>query len=780
MSPLLRKEIRLIAAPAVLAVFAAALPFLWRAGLSVALVVFGVAMLVVAIAPFGKEVSAGTFALLLAQPVERRHLWRLKLRLLLGVLFVAAMTLWWAVQHWFAQTQFPPNEPVPNPHGVAAVLVSLVAAMCATGLWTTVLFRQVSVAVCLTALVPLALSAAVLSLKSDKGAEWVMSGVLLVYSVAGFVLARRLFLSCEDKQWTGGVLSLPAWLSRDETQNRTRRSFRPWRALLRKELQLQRATFLVAAGLAGLHLIGVFTRRWLAHASPASHTLTGVLELVGMLSLFVPLMAGCVAVAEERRGGTWEVQLALPVARWRQFWVKLLVVILSAVLFGAVIPHAIELLGSAIGLRWAWGGFAGSLVGFAGVSGAIAMIGFYASTLARNVVEAFTVALGLGGTIAAGFMLNDMVMRPEWSSTQALFWPQALLGFVGPYVLLLLGLLLSIRNFPVLQITGALRWRNAGIALGTMVCLSAAAAALFNRVWEFAGPVEGEHAAARFHPSDVADFRAAGLNMTARFTDGRVWVHSRRYIPALSLSEGRMLGRYAEESGFLAGSDWRAVAANYDRVTALRRDGTLWHVPSALASAQQVGTQRDWRKLAAGDAFFAALKSDGTLWAWGSAWVAQRSRIGTNQPLLLEARTCWTNLMGWGTSLVAECDDGTITQWDLDFQSATASGGMIQRIPAAFLTTNPVAHIHGDRGAISVATLRNGTLLVFGRAVPRALFSRFATMDFRHGDTVLVLSSNSVWKQAVVNYGHYPFITALSHDAPCGSGVLCLNTNAAV
>src|SRR5207249_3694669 len=79
----------------------------------------------------------------------------------------------------------------------------------------------------------------------------VMSAMFVLYSIAGFVWARRLFLRAQDVAWTGGMISLPKLrgFSKRPFSARLEGTRRPFLALVSKELQLQQAASLMAAGL---------------------------------------------------------------------------------------------------------------------------------------------------------------------------------------------------------------------------------------------------------------------------------------------------------------------------------------------------------------------------------------------------------------------------------------------------------------------------------------------------------------------------------------------------
>jgi hypothetical protein len=100
----------------------------------------------------------------------------------------------------------------------------------AGGLWTNLLFRNTSAAFWFSLLVPLGLVLLAGNLVS-------LIVILGVYSVAGFLWARILFLRVQDTQWTGGIVSFP---SRAETTSAGAESItrkrRPLRALFKKEI----------------------------------------------------------------------------------------------------------------------------------------------------------------------------------------------------------------------------------------------------------------------------------------------------------------------------------------------------------------------------------------------------------------------------------------------------------------------------------------------------------------------------------------------------------------
>src|SRR4030095_5260936 len=137
------------------------------------------------------------------------------------------------------------------------------------GLWTTLVFRQVTSAIWFAILVPATLFTSGKALAEYLSENPVLhraifTSVALAYGIGGFVFAWWLFQRAQDAQWTGGVVALPKWTHRVARPigRRDVQTNRPMRALLRKELQLYHAVLLLAAGFSLLHFAVVLIRKW--------------------------------------------------------------------------------------------------------------------------------------------------------------------------------------------------------------------------------------------------------------------------------------------------------------------------------------------------------------------------------------------------------------------------------------------------------------------------------------------------------------------------------------
>src|ERR1039458_8891594 len=515
MSPLVRKELRSLLPAGGLALLLAILPIwlvwpgpagIWAGAPGyVVYAPFALGVLLLSLTPFGQELNWGTFSIMLAQPVSRARIWRIKtllLALALLLVFVAfslsALVRIGSVMD-ISQAR---GRAVPYSADIIRNLQTMIAenrrgalldslmvgglgalAGFAGGLWTTLLFRQVSPAFWLTLLVPMGLgllASQLLGGFSDLVARAGVCAVLGLYSAAGIVWARKLFEEVEDTQWTGGIVSLPKW-GRAAAHARpgiARRKRRAVRTLLSKEFQSQYVNLLLAAGLLVIHLGVLAVRRLGADYLRTHPDMSMTLEAFPVLWLAMPLLVGSVAVAEERKLGTFEALSCLPTSRWLQFGIKLGLALLLGILLGAVVPLTIEYLGTLAGLHpntmLALGPDVLPLLStslFAAFG--IALLSFYGSSLARNTLQA------LGASILACVIASvlTMVAAHPPAPDEILIWGPRLIAWILVPVMLLALITLAYRNYRRLQLS-AKAWRHNALALlvalvGTMAVTSA-------------------------------------------------------------------------------------------------------------------------------------------------------------------------------------------------------------------------------------------------------------------------------------------------------------------
>jgi ABC-type transport system involved in multi-copper enzyme maturation permease subunit len=398
-------------------------------------------VVVMAMKTFGAEVDSGLFAGLLAQPIPRKTIWNTKILLL--ALAMAMIALFWCATFAIEQMRYGLGLDTWR----TVTIVGLVVLVIFSGsLWTVLLLRQVALAFWLTLLIPMGIAGCVQAIAKEASdfSERMMALTLALYSMAGYAFARWLFLRAQDVQWSGGNLTMPEVraFSRLKIRAGTGRRWSPLGALWVKEFHLHESQFIFAGILLLLHLAVIAIRHW-SLCSPwsvAGYTL----DNLWTLWLVLPLLLGSAAVAEERRLGTLDTQLCLPVRRRTQFIVKISGVLLLSLVFGAVVPLLLEpqLLWSfspdfpeahEMAHHWRFYEVFGArtllprepLHLFAAGVAAVGLISFYASSLSRNTLRALSLALL--GILVGGMLVVFMANPNDFFLTAPKFW-QGLAG----------------------------------------------------------------------------------------------------------------------------------------------------------------------------------------------------------------------------------------------------------------------------------------------------------------------------------------------------------------
>lgn len=406
MNPLLRKEIRMLMPAWFAALVTATMP-LWVRNyfLIMAFLMGGAAVLALALSPFGQEASYGTFGLLLVQPKDRRRFWRIKTSLL-----ALAMLSWLAVFTFCARATSPAWKDMAGSLSITALAAFVVFS---GGLWSTILVRDMATAVFCTCLAPLviygtttALVAHWISPDTEKFKN-ILYAVFTLYSVAGFWWARRLFLHAQDAPWTGGQISFKSGfsLSIRLTRSKNKRKQNRWITLIQKELQLQEVILIVIPLLIFLHLIDLA----IYHFYPDRSAKAMLLKFVPHLwSGVVPLLIGCVAVAEERRLNTLESALCLPVSKRASFALKLAVTLVLGILLGGIVPwglvHFVSFAPDEVRVGIA------DFEDFLKTATLITALAFYASTMSKGMLQAIPTTVCAFGVIITGMALGDRIL----------------------------------------------------------------------------------------------------------------------------------------------------------------------------------------------------------------------------------------------------------------------------------------------------------------------------------------------------------------------------------
>jgi ABC-type transport system involved in multi-copper enzyme maturation permease subunit len=608
---------------------------------------FFVGTVMLALSSFGREIGLKTLPFILAQPVERTRIWWTKIAVL-AVFVSLSYDAWCLSRSLYSLLRpalwLPPEDP--------ASFGLFVVVFTAGGLWMTLWLRQTVAAFWLTLLIPIA---TIIAIGAVGGADWMGYTALGLYAVAGFFLAKRQFLRMQDTAWTGGVLSFsraPA-----EADRCALRAHRPWAALFRKELQLQQVTLLGIGCLLALHLGVVALRK--AGADVFSKTTLSALEMFGVVWLFVPLLAGSQSVADERQLGTLDGLLCLPVSRRVQFGVKLLFVLVLGGLLSAGLLCAVEDAGSAMGVGANLGvmgiTFAGrGLIPVFLVFLALSLLGFYASTLTRGVVQ----ALAAGAVAALVFWFIHISATHTPQAVEAFGWR---LWPVMAYPALTAAILwLAYGNFRHI-FEGGRRWRwNILGLIAVLAVVCGSAAALYHRVWELAMPLEGARGPARLSAGKPVLLRSTvSSGLAIVLPDGRLWedrvAHDREGVWS-------SLGGHH----FVPGSNWVDAYANFRETVAIRTDGTLWvsekprrpwigegpPPPEDSPPLVQFGAETDWLSLGRGILSpVVLLKRDGTLWSWGTNYYTTNFNptLRAFAPLRLGPDSDWARIL-WGVN----------------------------------------------------------------------------------------------------------------------------------
>lgn len=707
MSGLIRKEIRLLL-PAWLAALGLTIIPLWLVSgyqgseISVGMTGVLLGVLLMSLVPFGQEFSAGTFPQLLSQPIARERVWWVKAL----VLAVATLMIWTIGIAAIQMLGGPYNGDRDLKEALEAG-GSLAIAAFAGGLCMTLFFRQIAAALWLTILVPLALLASVTAAmeklleappESSRAETWGI-GAVLVYSLAAFFWARRMFLNAQDTHWTGGTILLPRWRGISSRVRANQRTGKPVGTLLGKELQLHQVSLILGGVLLLLHLTVILVRKATADTSHA-HVLYDLLGFSWSLWFGIPFVAGSTAVAEERKQGTLENQLCLPVTRRFQFATKLGVALMLGMVLGGLMPWLVESLAArfgapgefpAIGKPNSWEGLEACCLASLGIG----FVSFYASSMTRNVLQA------MGTAVLVGIVI---VMFSAWAWNGGAIpvgyyylWFGSLIIHVSLAVLILGKLRLSFGNYRSLVVGGSSWWRNGVGMFGLLALIVVCTTLVYNRAWEWLMPLEPRHG--RAHLAGPVQPRICSVGRTfARlgekemvwgeriFTllpDGRIWAglnHRNVELDEKFSDERSLKIAYlpVPTNGVIVGnSHWVALASDWNHVFGIQSDGSLWKIFSVLGtnldktlettpSPARMGTDHDWKSITAGERHFLALKKDGSVWGWGrndSGQIGRGPLQVTNDFIRIGNDSDWVKIFASQATSVGVKQDGSVWKW---------------------------------------------------------------------------------------------------------------------
>jgi ABC-type transport system involved in multi-copper enzyme maturation permease subunit len=751
MKPLVKKEIRLLLPSFIVAVLLAMVQGITRPYdfYIASLLFFG--LTIMALTTIGRESSLNTFSLLMSQPAERTRIWQTKLSVL-AVAFLIVFVVWFVAFGIAFFNSSVDAGAAENSYNLFITICLIGTATFTGGLWTTLLLRQIAGAFWLTLLVPAVLAgftAGFLAANhSDNTVIAVLCVVLGIYSVGGFLFARWLFFRAQDVGWSGGVISIPEWKlfgARSESAVSTR-SRKPIFALFKKELQLHQVTLMGAAGLLVLHAGTIILRTYHHFANDsAGEVLTMIFWL---LWLVMPVVIGALAVAEERRLGVMDGQLCLPVSRRVQFAIKAFLTLFLAILLGGVMPVLLENMGARVSSGKSLFTEPGSgylELGIIAVAAWLALVSFFASTLARNFLQAIGFAI-------ATFIGSAMIV-PAFAQGRMFFFDGLPTGSILPLVisaptLAVTLLLLAYANFKNFRDGWPLWRRNLSALAGAMIFVVVSSAAIYNRAWEVFEPAEPPHGPAKLSLANPPTLQIVRYNsMFVRLPDGRVWFDELgdspydRYGGSARLKYlWQMLTHPLPESlgprQFLAGSNWVAAttaylffgwneagktlhASDYMETVGIQPDGTLWisDKPAqnkwTAGTLHQFGSETNWRQLAQRSTSVVLLKTDGTLWRWGDLtgelhhWPGLRTfnpyQIGTNSD--------WQELFTMGRIFVRQMD-GRVWLLDVNWSKGIGKDELVRETNYDEVVSQ-TASSAGERNTAFVRA--DGTLWVLNR-----------------------------------------------------------------
>ena len=796
----------------------------------IAIVSFGscsVIAVFMALNSFGAEISSGTFSMLLEQPVSRHRIWRTKTLLLAAALFIGGF-LWCAILYLRFEVLNPPKGFVDYWDIFLRTWVFL-PVVYSGALWTVLLLRQMAAAFWFTLLTPCAIVMLIVGLWPEKypdACEPAVIAVLLVYSLAGFWFARRLFMRAQDVAWTGGTITLPEmrWLKwwgkrlsgrsqakADPREPQTasdigssvaspRQIWRPRAALFWKELQLHQVSLLCASGLLVMHLVVMVLRKVVEHPSFEEHV---ALEGFWLLWLVMPVLVGCAAVAEERKLGVMEGQLCLPVSRRVQFAIKGFLTLFLGIFLGGVMPILLETVARHLSMQSVFfkpenfnNEFGSGLVWFqisiVAIAAGLAWAGFFASTLARNFLQALSIAIA---TILSCILFVSLVIfiskqqMPFFGIT--LWHPLLPILFATPVIPATL-LWLAYLNFEHFHENWHLWRRNMLGLAGALLFIVLSSVVIYNRAWEIFESAEPPHGPAIFSPANPPKLNSYYANLLVRLPDGRVWFNSLgwdfwEYQPSrwkeLWLQLVHPLPKSAGPQQFIAGSNWVSATASridwwpiegatnihafgYRDTVGIQPDGTLWISGEAKpiiwtgASMIRFGDETNWQQVVRSDDGLLLLKKDGTLWKWGtnrferSQWRTNWPTVRIFNPRQIGTNSDWKEIFSalWNYSY-ARKTNGSI--WVVTVDSKTEKDKWVRETNLDQVVFQTFSHMNDVRmGYVST----NGTLWICNS---HSVEYENGSCSWQQGTGFLQVGKETNWLAVAVNWG---YMVALKSD----------------
>lgn len=188
------------------------------------------------------------------------------------------------------------------------------------------------------------------------------------------------------------------------------------------------------------------------------------------------------------------------------------------------------------------------------------------------------------------------------------------------------------------------------------------------------------------------DYRTGRSSPTQTIAFGNNWkqVSCGHYITAAVKTNGTLWVWGSNISGFLwtnsgiqslgapfqtkiGGDDWDKVFCGYNKITAIKKNGTLWNWGLNYQKGQDDGSPKirqigtGWDQISLGKTHTAAIKKNGTLWCWGTNGFGQfgnnqTSNQETNDPVRAIGNN-WSQVSCGATYTIGIKKDGTLWSW---------------------------------------------------------------------------------------------------------------------
>ncbi len=322
MNPRIIKETRALLPVFGLILLAAIVPpLIWsrETAQGVAISVFTICCLIMGASCFGNEYQWRTMPLLLSQPVPRKRIWNEKMLVLgvalwLGLLTFLFCSSWDEDSTWFAVLMCV-CVLCTAPYLALKVKNTIAAAACTIG----VPMALTGVVVTFVAIFDRFFPAAEQSLENWLTAHpfwtsdhpyWLVIPAT-IYCAVLYRLGYRKFMKLQAIDAQSREVALPARL--EAFLGRRLKGLLPgysgpWASLFRKELQIQKASFLVAAVAFSLSLLGGLA--WDVYHSDVLLALA--FAPIAILVFVIPLITPGICVAEERNWGLGEARHVKP------------------------------------------------------------------------------------------------------------------------------------------------------------------------------------------------------------------------------------------------------------------------------------------------------------------------------------------------------------------------------------------------------------------------------------------------------------------------------------